>query len=116
MVPRRCTLYWENLKRADDGRNNVKAGIMQGCDVGSGRVEEEGRNLHFSRCQRKTRGHFWFREMPQTRQRRELVAFLKKWNFLQCFQSEEAIKRRDEIFLSVLECLAGTAGSVNVPL
>ena len=56
MVPRRCTLYWENLKRADDGRNNVKAGIMQGCDVGSGRGEEEGRNLHFSRCQRKTYG------------------------------------------------------------
>ena len=73
MVPRRCTLYWENLKRAYDGGNNVKAGIMQGCDVGSGRGEEEGRNLHFSRCQRKTRGHFWFREMPQTRQRRELI-------------------------------------------
>ena len=76
MVPRRCTLYWENLKRADDGGNNVKAGIMQGCDVGNGRGEEEGRNLHFSRCQRKTRGHFWFREMPQTRQRRELMAIL----------------------------------------
>ena len=45
--------------------------------------------------------------LMRTNQRREMVEYLKKWNFLLCFQSEEVIKRRDDILLSVLECLVG---------
>ena len=45
--------------------------------------------------------------LMRTNQRREMVEYLKKWNFLLCFQSEEVIKRRAEILLSVLECLVG---------
>ena len=45
--------------------------------------------------------------LVRTKQGREMVEYLKKWNFLQCFESEEAIKKRDEVLLSVLECLVG---------
>ena len=42
-----------------------------------------GRNLHFSRCQRGTGGHFWFREMPQTRRIRTQKGCLDVLSFFE---------------------------------
>ena len=49
-----------------------------------------------------------------TKQKDELVKYLKMWDFLSCLQSETAIGKRDAIFLNVLEFLTSQDGSKHL--
>lgn len=49
-----------------------------------------------------------------TRQREEIVRYIKTWDYLTCLQSEASTSRRDAIFLSVLECLTSQGSNTDL--